>query len=258
MTPVSMNTYLNYMQAYQNSGVRQMSQLYDFKAAQKETQAFIDQYRERTGETQALAKDSSRFLNDYTAGMRRMDTAAAKLTNGGLDRLMKGFGSEVTEQGVQNAVGAVRDMVNEYNGNLKLLDSNAERGPGVRQQLARMVDDPIPAHSMEMVGVSVNDDGTLALDEERLTGALTTGDETLRRTYSDILGGDYGIAEAVRQDARAGLNTRSNTLVSNDVQSLRQRQEDDPIRSYFQSLKGSSNNNIYNGMTAGIMMNLLV
>lgn len=256
MALVSMNTYLNYMQAYQNSGVRQLSQLQDFKAAQKETQALIDQYSKAKGETQALAKDSSQFLNDYTAGMRRMDTAAAKLTNGGVNRLLQNSDGEVTAEGVKNTIGAVRDMVGEYNSSLKLLNDNAARGPGVERQLERMVRDPAPARSMEMVGLSVNKDGTLALDEEKLTAALTEKDDTLRKTYTDVLGGAYGVAESVRQDARAGLNTRSNTLVSNDVGKLQARREDDPIRSFFQNMRGGSNA-LYNSAAAGVMMNLL-
>lgn len=255
---ISMQSYISAQNAYWNSGISQMSQIFDFKAAQQQTQQLLNTYKTNNATVQSLKKDSADFLKQYTSGMNNLNSAAGKLTNGGMDKLLYNKEGNVTEDTVKNTVSAVRSMVEEYNSNLKTLNDNAERGEGVTRQMARMVDDPAPAASMKMVGVSVNKDGTLALDEEKLTEALSTENADQRKLVSDIIGGSTGIAAGVQKDARAGLNTSAQSLINNDLAEMQSIRSEDPIRSMAQSLRGAGAYALNNQAAMGILMNMMV
>jgi len=106
---------------------------------------------------------------------------------------------------------------------------------------------------MAMVGMKMNDDGTLALDIEKMTAALkseTPGDTDL---FADIIG---EVADSVQKDARAGLNTSAGSLIGNDVAKMQSIRDNDPIRSFAQSMRGGGAYAFNNQAAVGILMNL--
>ncbi|MDL2327032.1 hypothetical protein LJC64_00010 [Ruminococcaceae bacterium OttesenSCG-928-A11] len=252
---ISLDSYLNnYRAASSVSQMKLMSQMLD---AQKTAQSFADTHKKNTATVNTMKKESAAFLSQYTTGMSQLSAAANKLAGGGISKMLNNWEGNVTESAVKNTVGAVKDMVASYNSNLKLLNDNADRGPGVMTQMARMVTDPAPQEEMAQVGISVNEDGTLALDEEKLTAALKTEDADQRRRYEDIIGGYGGVADNIRQDARAGLDTPVQKLVSSDVTKMQTIREEDPIRSYFKSIRSGGAYALNNNAAMGIMMNML-
>lgn len=236
-----------------NSRVNETYQIFDYKAAQQQTKQLIDEYKNNNTQVQSLKKDSADFLKQYTGSMNTMNTAAGKLANGGVDKLLFGKDGQVTDATVKATTDAVQNMVNAHNDSLKLLNNNAERGAGVVNQLARMVGDPAAEAGMAMVGMKMNDDGTLALDIEKMTAALkseTSGDNEL---FADIIG---DVADSVQSDARAGLNTSAGSLIGNDIAQMKQIQEEDPIRSFARNIRGGAY--AFNNQAAvGILMNMM-
>ena len=209
----------------------------------------------------ALQKESFEFLNVYTLSMKNLDQAAEKLRNSNLDRLLyskSGEIAEITEETAQNTVGAVKDMFEKYNSTLKLLNDNADRGPGVMKQIARMVTaDPASVENMAKLGMSVNKDGTLNLNEKKLSDALKTKDPIQLKSLKSLLGGLNGIADKIHVNALYGSNMSSRSLIGNDVLKTKDLQKENPFYVLYQQIKG----NVYalNDMAyAGLYMNTRV
>ena len=176
------NSLLSSYYTQANSQVNSTSQIYDYKAAQQQTKQWVEEYKANNTQVQALKKDSADFLQQYTGSMNTLATAANKLAGGGVDKLLTGRDGQVTDETIKATVDAAQKMVDAHNSSVKLLNDNADRGAGVVNQLARMVGDPAASAGMAMVGMKMNDDGTLALDIEKMTAALkseTPGDTDL-------------------------------------------------------------------------------
>ena len=251
-----MDSLLNSVYSMRNSTVSPVKPVFDYKAAQQQTKALIDGYKENTARVQTLKAESAAFLDEYTKGMNAMNAAAGALTGGGADKLLYGAGGEVTEDTVKATVDAVQKMADQYNENLKMLNDNAGRGAGVVKQIARMADDPAAESAMKMVGMAVNKDGTLALDTAKMTETLKTADANQRSLLADLIGGTSGIAAGVQRDARAGLNTSAGSLIGNDVARLQEIQQEDPIRQFAQSMRGYGAYGMNNMAAVGVLMNL--
>ncbi|NLW80046.1 MAG: hypothetical protein GXY32_11660 [Ruminococcaceae bacterium] len=247
------NSLLSSYYTQANSQVNSTSQIYDYKAAQQQTKQWVEEYKANNTQVQALKKDSADFLQQYTGSMNTLATAANKLAGGGVDKLLTGRDGQVTDETIKATVDAAQKMVDAHNSSVKLLNDNADRGAGVVNQLARMVGDPAASAGMAMVGMKMNDDGTLALDIEKMTAALkseTPGDTDL---FADIIG---EVADSVQKDARAGLNTSAGSLIGNDVAKMQSIRDNDPIRSFAQSMRGGGAYAFNNQAAVGILMNL--
>ncbi len=240
-----------------SSSIPATSQVFDYKAAQQDAKALIAQYKTDAAQVKTLKTDAAAFLDSYTKGMVEMQSAASKVSGANLDKLLYDKSGNVTDDTVNNTVKAVQDMVDQYNSNLKLLNDNADRGSGVTKQIARMSDDPAPLSSMKMVGMDVAKDGTLTLDQTKLADALKTSSSGQRQLFADIIGGRSGIAQGVKNDAQAGLNTSAARLIQNDLaemQNLGQENGFSTLASY--SRQGAFG--LANMGTVGMLMNFAV
>lgn len=233
------------------------SVLFDYKAAQKQTQSLLDSYKSNNAQVQSLKADSAQFLDQYTLQMKSLQSSASKLLGDQLDKLLYDKSGQITDETVKDTVEAVQAMVDSYNSSLRLLNDNADRGAGVMDQIARMATDPAPAEAMKLVGVSVNDDGSLVLDAQQMTDALKTGNSDQLKLYKEIIGGSTGLALGVQKDARAGLSASAGSLIGNDLAVMQGIRQEDPLRS-MASFAGTGAYALNNMAAAGMMMNFLV
>ncbi len=120
--------------------------------------------------------------------MNNLQSSATKLTDGGIDKILFDSEGNTSEESIQNTVSAVKDMVGEYNKTLDFLNSNANRGVGVETQIARMAADPAAKQKLEVAGISVNKDGTLSLNETKLTSALSDKNPLQVKLVADAIG----------------------------------------------------------------------
>lgn len=254
----NVNNYIGAMNSINSrSSVSAPSPVFDYKAAQQQTKAVLDQFQAGNNQIKKLKDDSAKFLNQYTNSMTNLSEAANKVSGTNLDKLLYDKDGKVTDDTVKATVNAAQNMVDQYNDSLEMLNKNAERGPGVMDQIARMAGDPAPMASMKMVGVSVKKDGTLALDKDVMTKALKTENPEQLKLYKDIIGSSTGIAGGVQNDARAGLRTSAGKLIGNDLATMQTIKQDDPLRSFADFAKGGAFQ-LNNMMATGVLMNLLV
>ncbi len=235
--------------------------VFDVAQAQKNasTQAnqLMEAFKANKGEVTTLKKETANYLDQYAAGMKTLSQEAGKLKNQGLDKILYNKDGAVTDETAAATVKATQSMVDAYNSTLKLLNDNADRGPGTMKQLARMAGDPAPAQGLKLVGISVNDDGTLALDAEKMTEALKTTDPNQLDLYKDILSGYGGLADSVNKRANFGADMNARDLISNDLANIQSKQSENPFRELYYGMKG----NVFamsNQAVTGMLMNLMV
>lgn len=255
----NVNNYFGAMNAINNrSTVSGPSPVFDYKAAQQSSREILDSFKSGNTKIKALKDDSAKFLNQYTSRMTALNEAAGKVSGQNLDKILYDKNGKVTDDTAKATVKAVQNMIDEYNDTLSFLNKNGERGIGVVEQIGRMAGDPAPAASMKLVGVTVNKDGTLALDQEKLTQALKTENPAQLSLTKDIIGGSTSsLANGIQQDARAGMRVSAGRLIGNDLATMQQIKQDDPIRS-FATYSRSGVFNLNNMAAAGMMMNMLV
>lgn len=207
--------------------------------------------------TQSLKESTSNFLKQYDLSIKTLGNSSDKVRGQNLDKLLYDKEGAVTDDTVANTVKAVQTMVDDYNSTLKLLNDNVDRGPGVAKQLNQMVRDPAPQKSMEMVGISVNKDGTLSLDNDKLTEALKTENKLQLDLYKDIIGGLHGVADGVHVDVLYGSEMSAQSLVGNDLAEIQSSRGNNSYAELFQSIKGSAYA-LNNQAVTGMLMNMLV
>lgn len=239
---------------------------FDYNAALRQTNNSLNQYKNQVKETTQLRKDSAEFLKNYTKSMKTLDSAAGALRGANLDRLVGETSAEgkLSEENLKKTTDAVQSMVDAYNSTLRLLNQNAERGSGVVQQIGRMAADPTNQATMDLVGVSVEKDGALKLDVEKLAGALTgaaasdakTGTSNQMRLIKNAIGGNTGLAAGVQFDARMGQSASAGSLISNDLAKLEQAAKNNPI-SFDNLYSRSGSYNMMNMGAVGVLMNVI-
>lgn len=256
MTVGGINNYLGAMNSM--NGVAPASPVFDYKAAQQQAQATVDSFRNNNKQVQLLKEDAADFLKQYTNEMNDLNKTASNLTGGNLDKLLFDKDGKVTDKTVKDTTDAVQKMVDSYNDSLKMLNKNASRGTGVTNQIGRMADNPTSLEGMKMVGVSVNKDGTLALDKTKMAEALKTETPGQQKLVRDIIGGSSGLAAGVEKDARAGLRTPAGNLINNDLATMQSIKKDDPLRNLAMYSRNGGAFGMNNMMAAGALLNMMV
>ncbi len=267
---VNLDSYLNsylspYTMSYGNvSSSSSSNAVFDVGAAQSSAKAQADallaayENKGSSSVSQTMQKDTAAFLDQYAASLKTLDSSAQKLRGSSLDKMLYDKDGNITDATAGKVADAVKSMVENYNSTLKTLNDNADRGSGTEAQLRRMVRDPIPEKSMKELGVSVNKDGTLAFDADKLKAGLTSKTPETVSFTKDLLGGYGGLADVVHKNAQYGMNTSARKLIDNDLASIASQQEsENPYREMYASIKGNPML-LNNQMAMSMFMNFTV
>ncbi|MEG1874161.1 MAG: flagellar filament capping protein FliD [Angelakisella sp.] len=256
--------YSGYQASQMYSAKNVLSQLpasvnnFDYKAAQRDTQKLVDQYKAGQNTVKQMKKDTAQFLDDYTGSMKKLGSAADKLTNGKMDALLYGKGGTVggvpTQENIDKTAAAVGDMVKQYNDSLTLLNKNSGRGTGVDKQLNRMAQSPVSKRSMEELGITTQKDGTLALNADKLKAALKESPATAR----DVLGGSFGIAQNISRSSTYGMSQSPAALVGKDIAKMQKQQTDSNPFAQMSTYSKSGAYNTMNMNSVGVLMNMMI
>ncbi|MBR6756447.1 MAG: flagellar filament capping protein FliD [Peptococcaceae bacterium] len=166
------------------------------KVTQAAQDSLVDVTDKATGKMETLMEsDNVVTLDSYRTSLELKQTGKTEI-NFGVDK--------------DELVSKVQDMVDIYNGAVKLLNDNYESGTGVGQQLRNLLLPPISEKSMDIVGLTYNKDGTLALDSDKLVKAYEENGEQVKQ----LLGGKYSIADGIGDKAATALKQSSHTLTN--------------------------------------------
>lgn len=222
----------------------------------QQAQALIDSLNTTKTSTSALKKETAAYLDRYSLAMKTLGQSVNNIRGENLDKLLYNGDGNVTDETVSKTVDAFKDMVENYNSTVKLLNDNADRGSGTLKQLARMVNDPMHKDSMALIGVSVNGDGTLAVDANKMAKVLKTENPDSLKFYKDLFGGWNGLADNIQRDVVAGSNTSARDLVNYDLANISSQSSNSSFGGMYDVIRGSAYL-LNNQAAVGMMMNML-
>lgn len=248
----------DYFSLVNTGGVQAASKLYGYSVSNRQGQAMVQAFRQSNDRITALGEGTADFLKQYTAGLNDTAKAARAVAENDFAAMARDDAGNVAAKTVDKSVDAVRGMVDSYNASLQTLRDNAGRGSGVQDVQTRMTGGVQVSTELEEMGLSVNEDGTLALDEERLAETLRTADDEQLARLDELMRGEDGLAGTIRQSAKEALKQPAGRLVENDLAKMQSAQAEDPVRNYAMGQRGGGAYAMNNNAALGMMMNMLV
>lgn len=177
------------------------------------------------------------------------------LDNGKISVTLKKEGSAAVSAAVDTdkVVSAIEDLVNNYNRATKLINANQDRGSGSYRQLNNLSLILGSKESQEKLGLSINKEGSLTLDKEKLTKSLKEDPKVTQ----DLISGSYGIAQRAFNGASKAMSTPVSSLIGNDIQ---QAEYENAVSStnFMNSFSRTGAFNMSNYYAVGMMFNMLV
>lgn len=197
----------------------------------------------QNGVTQSYRSESNKITLDY----------------GRIDATLKGVGESDIYSGVDvdAIVSAVEDLVKDYNSVTSLLADNADRGAGAAAHYNSFDRGMADDKTLAQLGITHDKEGNLVLDKEKLKSELENNYE---RT-SELIGGQFGLAERAESKAEAALSSSVQRIVSNDLADIMEQTQG--YDGYFGGFRYMNNftrggaYNLGNYYTVGMMLNTL-
>jgi flagellar hook-associated protein 2 len=200
----------------------------------------------------AAARDALVVFGANDAGQGLLITSPQNTFNdliGGLSLTIKGASAEPVTVNVgstdSDLVGAIKTFVEQYNGLVKKIDeytffNEAESKTGVlfgshetlriESDLGRLASGRIfgagPIQSLAEVGVSIGDNGTLVLDEEKLKARFASDPQAVEQFFADEQNGVSARFHKLLESlagANSSLLVDRNTALSRKVETNQQR-----------------------------------
>lgn len=196
----------------------------------------------------ANALDSSiSYIKSYNTSMTDLMDSANSLRTVNSDSIE----SELSVTSKVNS--AMEEFVSSYNQAHSLLQDNVDRGSGTSRQLNRLESVLGPEQHQEMLGLSVNKDGSLTLDKEKLETSLN--DEPDLTT--DLISGSNGLAQRAFSSSVSSLSTPVGSLIGNDLAEYEYENAMSPTN-YMSAFSRTGAHNLSNYYTLGLLLNMTV
>ncbi len=178
-----------------------------------------------SNKTATTASNASGFLRGYQTALESLESSSQKLQMteknnvfSKLDEVMnKAANGLATDEDVKKAqdevVSAVQDFVKDYNYAVDYLKQNVEHGSGVSNQLEALQRGIPNEKTLAAVGMSVDKNGRLQVDEDKLREAMEKDPEEVKW----LIGGQYGMADRVGNKATSSLDTSVDKILGSDA-----------------------------------------
>lgn len=184
------STYNNYSYSgYSGNGVNTWTDNANQATEKLKESLGIDSSGKTSSKTNSAttASSASGFLMGYQMALEDLESAAASLktdTKGNVFSKLDAVWNDVangkgTKDGLEKAlndvVSAVKDFADQYNYTVSYLKSNTGQGSGVSSQLENLQRGLPTEKALKTVGMSLDQNGNLQVDEKKLKEALVNG-----------------------------------------------------------------------------------
>lgn len=122
----------------------------------------------------------------------------------------EGTGNISIQPDVERVSKSFSNLVDSYNQAITMLNRNQDRGTGVSMHQRSFQQGLAPAATLERIGISTKEDGTLILDHAKLETSLKSDPELTKQ----LIGGGFSIAQTAFNKANAALRTSSESLIN--------------------------------------------
>ena len=185
------------------------------ESSAQELRSIMDIANQAASLRKTYAETSSKFYAEYDSNMKDLRKAAGKVsgTDFQLDKSdikTNADGSKTYSDRLKNAIGNVKDLVNEYNETSDFLRENKGLGKGVQQLTTEFSDTTYKADSYAKIGIIVDaKTGKMSVNENRLARALTDSP-----AQSEAILGKGGLAGRADRHAQYAQMSRSRVIPS--------------------------------------------
>ena len=185
------------------------------ESSAQELRSIMDIANQAASLRKTYAETSSKFYAEYDSNMKDLRKAAGKVsgTDFQLDKSdikTNADGSKTYSDRLKNAIGNVKDLVNEYNETSDFLRENKGLGKGVQQLTTEFSDTTYKADSYAKIGITVDaKTGKMSVNENRLARALTDSP-----AQSEAILGKGGLAGRADRHAQYAQMSRSRVIPS--------------------------------------------
>ena len=185
------------------------------ESSAQELRSIMDIANQAANLRKTYAETSSKFYAEYDSNMKDLRKAAGKVsgTDFQLDKSdikTNADGSKTYSDRLKNAIGNVKDLVNEYNETSDFLRENKSLGKGVQQLTTEFSDTTYKADSYAKMGITVDaKTGKMSVNESRLARALTDSP-----AQSEAILGKGGLAGRADRHAQYAQMARSHVIPS--------------------------------------------
>ena len=185
------------------------------ESSAQELRSIMDIANQAANLRKTYAETSSKFYAEYDSNMKDLRKAAGKVsgTDFQLDKSdvkTNADGSKTYSDRLKNAIGNVKDLVNEYNETSDFLHENKSLGKGVQQLTTEFSDTTYKADSYAKMGITVDaKTGKMSVNESRLARALTDSP-----AQSEAILGKGGLAGRADRHAQYAQMARSRVIPS--------------------------------------------
>lgn len=185
------------------------------ESSAQELRSIMDIANQAANLRKTYAETSSKFYAEYDSNMKDLRKAAGKVsgTDFQLDKSdikTNADGSKTYSDRLKNAIGNVKDLVNEYNETSDFLRENKSLGKGVQQLTTEFSDTTYKADSYAKMGITVDaKTGKMSVNESRLARALTDSP-----AQSEAILGKGGLAGRADRHAQYAQMSRSRVIPS--------------------------------------------
>ena len=160
--------------------------------ANKETEKLkdsigIDSSGNKKTDTTTKASSASSFLMGYQMALEDLEAVSKKLQTDSKDNVFSKLDAvwndvangkatkDDLEKALNDVVSAVTDFADKYNNTVSYLKKNTEHGSGVSSQLASFERGLPTEKALKTMGMSLDKNGNLQVDEKKLKEALVSG-----------------------------------------------------------------------------------
>ena len=185
------------------------------ESSAQELRSIMDIANQAANLRKTYAETSSKFYAEYDSNMKDLRKAAGKVsgTDFQLDKSdvkTNADGSKTYSDRLKNAIGNVKDLVNEYNETSDFLHENKSLGKSVQQLTTEFSDTTYKADSYAKMGITVDaKTGKMSVNESRLARALTDSP-----AQSEAILGKGGLAGRADRHAQYAQMARSRVIPS--------------------------------------------
>jgi len=175
--------------------------------------------------TATTASSTSSFLMGYQMALEDLESASGKLQAYSKDNvfskletvLNKQAKGEATDEDVSkamdNVVDAAKDFADKYNYTVSYLKKNIEQGSGISNQLEAFQRSIPNEKTLKAVGMSVDKNGNLQVDEDKMKEALQKDPSQVK----ELIGGQFSMADRVGSKATSILDSSIDKILGKEA-----------------------------------------
>lgn len=171
---------------------------------------------------------TSTFLLGYQSTLEDLEAASSKLQTYQKDNVFQKYEEKLAaankpgadeaarkaaDSALDDIVAAVKDFANKYNDTVSYMSANASRGSGVANQLEAFKRMIPTEQGLKTLGMKVDTNGKLQVDEDKLKDALGE----IYNHVKETIGGQYGIADRVGSRATYVLDSPVDKIVDGNT-----------------------------------------